>query len=127
MACFRRLRAGAYGMRISSAWIFARRRGGGCEFLFDYIDGAAYAELTARRNVEDLNAVALRQRVLVNVSEIDLTTRLFGARQSLPVMLGPVGLGGMYARRGEAQAARVASARGVPICPRACLSAGCGK
>ena len=85
-------------------------------FLFDYIDGAAYAELTARRNVEDLNAVALRQRVLVDVSEIDLTTRLFGARQSLPVMLGPVGLGGMYARRGEAQAARAASARGVPIC-----------
>lgn len=104
-------------MRISSALDFreaARRRLP--RFLFDYIDGAAYAELTARRNVDDLSAIALRQRVLVDVSEIDLSTRLFGSRQALPVMLGPVGLSGMYARRGEAQAARAASARGVPSC-----------
>jgi L-lactate dehydrogenase (cytochrome) len=104
-------------MRISSASDFreaARRRLP--RFLFDYIDGAAYAERTARRNVEDLAEIALRQRVLVDVSEIDLSTSLFGTRQSLPVMLGPVGLSGLYARRGEAQAARAASAKGVPVC-----------
>jgi L-lactate dehydrogenase (cytochrome) len=104
-------------MRISSASDYreaARRRLP--RFLFDYIDGAAYAEQTARRNVEDLSAVALRQRVLVDVSDIDLSTHLFGARHSMPVMLGPVGLGGMYARRGEAQAARAASAKGIPLC-----------
>jgi L-lactate dehydrogenase (cytochrome) len=104
-------------MRISSASDFrevARRRLP--RFLFDYIDGAAYAERTARRNVEDLAAVELRQRVLVDVSAIDLSTTLFGAPQALPAMLGPVGLSGMYARRGEAQAARAASAKGVPIC-----------
>jgi L-lactate dehydrogenase (cytochrome) len=104
-------------MRISSASDFreaARRRLP--RFLFDYIDGAAYAERTARRNVDDLAAVGLRQRVLVDVSDIDMSTDLFGARQALPVMLGPVGLSGMYARRGEAQAARAASARGVPLC-----------
>jgi L-lactate dehydrogenase (cytochrome) len=104
-------------MRISSASDFreaARRRLP--RFLFDYIDGAAYAEQTARRNVEDLAEVALRQRVLRDVSTIDLSTTLFGARQALPVMMGPVGLSGMYARRGEAQAARAASTKGVPIC-----------
>jgi L-lactate dehydrogenase (cytochrome) len=104
-------------MRISSASDFreaARRRLP--RFLFDYIDGAAYAERTARSNVEDLAAVALRQRVLVDVAAVDLSTSLFGARQSLPVMLGPVGLSGLYARRGEAQAARAASAKGVPLC-----------
>ena len=104
-------------MAIASASDFreaARRRLP--RFLFDYIDGAAYAERTARRNVEDLAEVALRQRVLVDVSRIDLSTELFGARQALPVMLGPVGLSGMYARRGEAQAARAASAKGVPLC-----------
>jgi L-lactate dehydrogenase (cytochrome) len=85
-------------------------------FLFDYIDGGAYAEVTLRRNVADLAEVALRQRVLVDVSDIDLATSLFGRRQSLPVALGPVGLAGMYARRGEAQAARAAAARGVPAC-----------
>lgn len=104
-------------MRISSALDFreaARRRLP--RFLFDYIDGAAYAEVTARRNVDDLAAVTLRQRVLVDVSAIDLSTQLFGTRQSLPVMLGPVGISGLYARRGEAQAAAAASARGVPLC-----------
>src|SRR4051794_32374176 len=104
-------------MRISSASDFraaARRRLP--RFLFDYIDGAAYAEETARRNVPDLAAIALRQRVLVDVSDIDPSTSLFGARQALPVMLGPVGLSGLYARRGEAQAARAASASGVPLC-----------
>jgi L-lactate dehydrogenase (cytochrome) len=104
-------------MRISSASDFreaARRRLP--RFLFDYVDGAAYAERTARRNVEDLAAIELRQRVLVDVSRIDLSTNLFGTRQSLPVMLGPVGLSGLYARRGEAQAARAASAKGVPVC-----------
>jgi len=104
-------------MRISSASDYreaARRRLP--RFLFDYIDGAAYAERTARRNVEDLAAVELRQRVLVDVSRIDLSTTLFGAAQSLPVMLGPVGLAGLYARRGEAQAARAAAAKGVPLC-----------
>ncbi|MDB5694124.1 MAG: lldD [Alphaproteobacteria bacterium] len=104
-------------MRISSASDFreaARRRLP--RFLFDYIDGAAYAERTARRNVEDLADVALRQRVLVDVSSIDLSTTLFGARQGLPIMLGPVGLSGLYARRGEAQAVRAASAKGVPLC-----------
>jgi len=85
-------------------------------FLFDYIDGAAYGEVTARRNVEDLADIALRQRVLVDVSDIDLSTTLFGRRQSLPVALGPVGLSGMYARRGETQAARAAAAKGVPAC-----------
>jgi L-lactate dehydrogenase (cytochrome) len=104
-------------MRISSASDFrqaARRRLP--RFLFDYIDGAAYAEQTARRNIDDLAAVALRQRVLVDVSSIDLSTILFGARQALPIMLGPVGLSGMYARRGEAQAVRAASAKGIPLC-----------
>src|SRR4051812_47945717 len=104
-------------MRIASASDFreaARRRLP--PFLFDYIDGAAYAEQTARRNVADLAEIALRQRVLVDVSDIDLSTILFGARQGLPVMLGPVGLSGLYARRGEAQAARAAAAKGVPVC-----------
>ena len=84
-------------------------------FLFDYIDGGSYAETTLGRNVSDLRDVALRQRVLRDVSDIDLSTTLFGQKQSLPVALGPVGLAGMNARRGEVQAARAAAAFGVPF------------
>jgi L-lactate dehydrogenase (cytochrome) len=84
-------------------------------FLFHYIDGGAYAEQTLRRNVEDWQAVALRQRVLQGVGEIDLETKLFDETLKLPVVLAPVGLTGMYARRGEVQAAKAAASRGVPF------------
>jgi len=83
-------------------------------FLFEYIDGGSYDEVTLRRNVEDLQSVALRQRVLRDVSDIDLSAELFGKTWAMPVGLGPVGLSGLYARRGEVQAAKVAAAAGVP-------------
>jgi L-lactate dehydrogenase (cytochrome) len=85
-------------------------------FLFDYIDGGAYAEVTLQRNLDDLRRIALRQRVLKDVSTLDLSTRLFGQDLAMPVMLGPIGLAGMNARRGEVQAARAAEAAGVPFC-----------
>ncbi len=85
-------------------------------FLFEYIDGGSYAEATLRRNIADLEAIALRQRVLCDVSEIDLTTELFGRTLSLPVVLAPIGLAGMNARRGEVQAARAAEGAGIPFC-----------
>ena len=84
-------------------------------FLFEYLDGGSYDEVTLRRNVEDLQAIALRQRVLRDVSDIDLSTELLGTRWAMPVGLGPVGLSGLYARRGEVQAARAAAAANVPM------------
>lgn len=85
-------------------------------FLFEYVDGGSYAEQTARANIADLAGLRLRQRVLRDVSDIDLSTTLFGAEQALPVALGPIGLAGLLARRGEAQAARAAADAGVPFC-----------
>ena len=99
-------------------------------FLFDYLDGGSYAETTLRRNVEDLQALEIRQRVLRDVSDIELRTTLFGQSVALPVALAPVGLAGMYARRGETQAARAAEAAGIPftlstvgVCPIAEVAA----
>jgi L-lactate dehydrogenase (cytochrome) len=86
------------------------------QFLFDYIDGGAYDESTMRRNVSDLADIALRQRVLRDVSQIELGTTLFGRNLAMPVILGPVGISGMCARRGESQAAKAAGAIGVPFC-----------
>lgn len=84
-------------------------------FLFHYLDGGAYAEYTLRHNVEDLASIALRQRVLKNMSELSLETQLFDETLSMPVALAPVGLCGMYARRGEIQAARAAASKGIPF------------
>ncbi|HEV2595205.1 MAG TPA: L-lactate dehydrogenase [Sphingomicrobium sp.] len=84
-------------------------------FLFEYLDGGSYDELTLRRNVEDIKSVALRQRVLRDVSSLDLSTELFENRWSMPLGLGPVGLAGFFARRGETQAAKAAADAGVPF------------
>ncbi|THU02523.1 alpha-hydroxy-acid oxidizing protein [Lampropedia puyangensis] len=85
-------------------------------FLFHYIDGGAYAEKTLRRNVDDLADVALRQRVLKDMSQLDTSIELFGEKLSIPVALSPVGLTGMYAQRGEVQAAHAADKKGIPFC-----------
>ncbi|MBY0394154.1 MAG: FMN-dependent L-lactate dehydrogenase LldD [Novosphingobium sp.] len=84
-------------------------------FLFEYIDGGSYAEATLGRNVSDLAALALRQRILVDVADIDLSAELFGQKLAMPVALAPIGLAGMNARRGEVQALRAAEAAGVPF------------
>jgi L-lactate dehydrogenase (cytochrome) len=84
-------------------------------FLFEYLDGGSYDEVTLEANVGDLREIRLRQRVLRDVSKLDLSTELFGQEWSLPVGLCPIGLAGMYARRGEVQALRAARAAGVPF------------
>lgn len=84
-------------------------------FLFHYIDGGSYAERTLQRNTTDLADVALRQRILKNVSGLSTEVSLFGRKLSIPAALAPVGLTGMYARRGEVQAARAASLKGIPF------------
>lgn len=81
--------------------------------LFDYIDGGAYGEHTMRANRADIASLRLRQRVLVDVDHRDLSTTVMGRRLSMPVVLAPVGLAGLFARRAEVQAARAAEAAGV--------------
>ena len=83
--------------------------------LFDYVDGGAYEEATMRANVADLKDVLLRQVVMRDVSSRDHSVEVLGQRLAMPVILAPVGLGGMFARRAEVQAARAAEATGVPF------------
>ncbi|CAM6256838.1 FMN-dependent L-lactate dehydrogenase LldD [Klebsiella pneumoniae] len=83
-------------------------------FLFDYIDGGAVAENTMNANAAELASVALRQRVLCGAGEPTLATTILDSPWAMPVALGPVGATGMYARRGEVQAARAASRAGIP-------------
>jgi len=84
--------------------------------FFEYIDGGSYAEATLRRNVADMEAIALRQRVMRDMTELDLGVEALGQQLSMPVMLAPVGMAGMFGRRGEVQGARAAAAAGVPFC-----------
>src|SRR5436309_1040374 len=81
-------------------------------------------EETMRRNVADLKDVLLRQVVMRDVSVREQAVEVLGQQLKMPVILAPVGLGGMMAARAEVQAARAAERAGVPfiestvsICP----------
>lgn len=84
-------------------------------FLFHYIDGGSYSESTLRANVADLENIALKQKVLKDMSSLSLEHDVFGEKFSMPIALSPVGLTGMYARRGEVQAAKAAENQGIPF------------
>mgnify|MGYP001015033952 CR=1 FL=1 len=84
--------------------------------MFDYLDGAAGAERTARRNLEAFDRVALRQRVLRDVSALSIDTTVLGRDLSMPVVLAPVGLAGAFATRAEVAAARAAEGSGLVFC-----------
>ena len=84
-------------------------------FLFDYIDGGANDELTLRRNVEDFQSIRVRQHVMRDVSDIDTSTTLLGETVAMPVVLAPVGMAGLYSRRGELHALRASDVAGIPF------------
>src|SRR3954464_13822403 len=83
--------------------------------LFDYVDGGAYDEATMRCNVSDLADVLLRQVVMRDVSVREQAVEVLGQKLAMPVVLAPVGLAGMFARRAEVQAARAAEHAGIPF------------
>ena len=84
-------------------------------FLWRYLEGAAGEGQSFDNNRAALERVAVRARVLAGLSDVDTRTRLLGRRWQLPVAFAPVGAAGMFARRGETQAARAAQAIGVPF------------
>lgn len=83
--------------------------------LFNFIEGGAFDEITLQRNRTDFDQIQLRKRVLTPVEEIDTQTVIFGQKLAQPIILAPVGFAGVYARRGEAQAAKAAARAGVPF------------
>ena len=84
--------------------------------LFDYIDGGAYEESTMAANETDLGEIHLRQRVMRDVDNRQLSTSVLGQELAIPVVLAPVGLAGMFAPRAEVQASIAAQEFGVQFC-----------
>src|ERR1700740_2761671 len=82
--------------------------------FFDYCDRGSYSEDTLRANRDDLQAIKFRQRILVDVSKPDLSTKILGEPAALPLILAPIGLTGMQHGDGEIHACRAAQAAGIP-------------
>jgi L-lactate dehydrogenase (cytochrome) len=84
--------------------------------VFDFADGGAEDEHTLKRNETAFAAVELLPRPLNGTSERDLSITLFGKRLSMPVIIGPTGLAGLFWPDGERCAARAAKASGTAYC-----------
>ncbi|HEY6578275.1 MAG TPA: alpha-hydroxy acid oxidase [Rhizomicrobium sp.] len=82
--------------------------------FFDYVEAGSYAQQTLRANLADLEAIKLRQRVMVNVAQRDMSTTILGRKVALPLALAPVGMTGLQWGNGEILAARAAEAAGIP-------------
>lgn len=85
--------------------------------LFDFIDGAAFREVTRNDNLRALGAIRFRQRTLRDVSSVNIATNLLGQPATMPVVIAPTGISGILAggARGEILAARAAADAGVPF------------
>lgn len=79
---------------------------------WDYYASGADDELTLARNESAYDRVRLRYRVLRDVSERDLSTRVLGHRVSMPVLVAPTGFQAMAHPEGEVATARAAGAAG---------------
>ncbi len=84
--------------------------------LFDYIDRGSYDERTWHRNRDDLRAIELRQRVLVDLTGLSAGTTVLGERWDSPIAFAPTGLTGLFHRDGEIEAARAMLERRAPFC-----------
>ena len=84
--------------------------------IFDFADGGAEDEYTVRRNEAAFDDFSLLPRPLNGAASRDLSISLFGQRLSMPVIIGPTGLAGLFWPDGERCAARAAHAAGTAFC-----------
>ena len=84
--------------------------------IFDYADCGSYNEATLRANRADLDAIGLRQRVLIDVDNRSTASRFLGQPATMPVAIAPTGLTGLFHRDGEIFGARAAEKFGIPFC-----------
>lgn len=82
--------------------------------VFDYVDGAAEAEISLHRSREAFRHIEFVPRVLRDVSKVDTTTTILGKPASMPLALSPTGFTRMMHSAGEPAVAAAAAAAGIP-------------
>lgn len=85
------------------------------KMFYDYCESGSWTESTFRDNENAFKKIKLRQRVLVDMENRSLKTRMAGQDVALPIALAPVGFTGMQHADGEILAARAAETLGIPF------------
>jgi L-lactate dehydrogenase (cytochrome) len=82
--------------------------------VFDYVDGAAGDEVSLRRARQLYADLQFNPSVLRDVSDVDATTFVLGARSAAPFAFAPTGFTRLMNHEGECAVARVAQRREIP-------------
>ena len=85
------------------------------KMFYDFVEAGSYTESTLHNNEVDLQKILIRQRVGVDVSDIDSSASVVSEAARLPVAFAPIGMLGMQRAGGEIKVARAAKAFGVPF------------
>lgn len=85
------------------------------KMFYDYAQSGSYTETTSRRNETDFQDIKIRQRVGVDISNVETSTTMAGEAASLPVAFAPVGMLGIQNAGGEIKVAKAARDFGVPF------------
>ena len=85
------------------------------KMFYDYAESGSWTEQTFRENTSDFDRIYLKQRVAIDMTGRNLSTKMIGQDAAMPVGLAPVGLTGMQNADGEIKAARAAQKFGVPF------------
>ena len=83
--------------------------------MWDYLQGGSDDEVTLRANREAFARLALRPRVLVDVSRCELSTQVAGTSMAMPLLVAPMAYHRLADPEGEVATARGAGAAGVPL------------
>ena len=80
--------------------------------LFNYIDGGADDESNVRGNIHAFDSASLIPEYLIDVADIDLSTRVLGREISMPLFLAPTGMTRLFHHDGETAVSKAAAEAG---------------
>ena len=98
---------------IDEARLLARRRVP--RIMFDYVDGAAGDEQSAELNRNELDAIRLQPRVLVNVESRTAAHSIFEQNYSLPFGIAPMGMCNLTWPEADKLLAKAAAKHNIPL------------
>jgi 4-hydroxymandelate oxidase len=82
---------------------------------YDFIAGGATDEITLRRTRAAFDAIMLRPRMLVDISQPDVSTTVLGQPIAFPILVDPAGGHGRAHAEGELATVRAAGAMGTVL------------
>tara|TARA_Y100001970_G_scaffold84711_1_gene106853 strand:+ start:691 stop:1875 length:1185 start_codon:yes stop_codon:yes gene_type:complete len=86
------------------------------KMVWDFIDGGADGELAIAANRRSLNGIKLRPKFLTDVSNRDISAKIFGEKADLPFILSPSGMATIAHPQGELAVAKAADRAGAIFC-----------